>query len=65
MDETEGDAPAFIYIFRFQVSSLLICFRTFLIYISSGAMANYTVAKNYIEDGTWLAKFLKNKFKKK
>lgn len=38
MDETEGDAPAFIYILRLQVPPSLIYFRAFLIYISSGAI---------------------------
>lgn len=38
MDETEEDAPAFIYIFRLQVPPSLIYFRAFLIYISSGAI---------------------------
>lgn len=33
--------------------------------IEAGTMADYTITKNYIEDGTRLARFLKNKFKKK
>ena len=33
--------------------------------IEEGTMADYTIAKNYIEDGTRFVSFLRNKFKKK
>ncbi len=33
--------------------------------LEDGTMSDYTIAKNYVEDGIMLGRFLKNKFKKK